>query len=264
MNEISIRLYRRLAWGLLLAAFAGPMASADTVTLTPVRDNTLYEDGAGALSNGAGAFLFSGRTNTNLGQPFIRRAVLSFDVAAAVPAGATINSADLTLTMSRTISSAQDVELRRLLADWGEGTSNAGGNEGSGVTSSVGDATWIHRFFPTDFWTVVGSDFTAAVSAVENVGGLGSYTWASTAQMVTDVQGWLDDPASNFGWVLIGNEADQATTKRFNSRENVDGETRPQLVIDFTAVAAGIFSDGFESGDTTAWSQTVNPAESQP
>ncbi len=259
MNEIiSTHLCRSLTWALFLAVFAGPMASADTVTLEPVRDNTLYEDGGGALSNGAGEFFFVGRTNTLLGQPFLRRAVLAFDVAAAIPAGSTINSAELVLTMSKTISSAQSLELRRLLVDWGEGTSNAtiqGG--GMGDSSTTGDATWVHRFFATAFWTVLGGDFTGTVSAVESVGGNGTYTWGSTAQTVADVQGWLDDPGSNFGWLMIGNEADDATAKRFNSRENPAAETRPQLIIDFTAVTDEIFSDGFESGDTTAWSGSV-------
>ena len=26
--------------------------------------------------------------------------------------------------------------------------------------------------------------------------------------MVTDVQSWLDNPANNFGWLVLGNESD--------------------------------------------------------
>ena len=38
------------------------------------------------------------------------------------------------------------------------------------------------------------------------VGAIGQYTWSS-AQMVADVQGWLDNPASNFGWLMLGDES---------------------------------------------------------
>ncbi|MCL4211824.1 MAG: hypothetical protein KJZ68_14310, partial [Phycisphaerales bacterium] len=60
------------------------------------------------------------------------------------------------------------------------------------------------------------------------------YTWGSTSGMVGDVQGWLDNPAANFGWVLIGNEAVSVTAKRFDSRENPVPENRPVLIVDYT------------------------------
>ena len=49
--------------------------------------------------------------------------------------------------------------------------------------------------------------------------------------MVVDIQAWLDDPAINFGWVLIGDEATFPSTRRFDSREGV---ARPSLLVDFT------------------------------
>ena len=94
-----------------------------TVTLSPIKDNTLYESGAGDISNGAGQHIFAGRTAS---PGLIRRGLVAFDIASAVPAGATIDGASLTLHMSRTsFDTAQTVELRKLLADWGEGTSDA-------------------------------------------------------------------------------------------------------------------------------------------
>src|SRR5512138_1978 len=78
--------------GLALVASAG----AATVTLTTSKDNTLYESATGALSNGAGAHFFAGRTGTNSGGK-IRRGVIAFDVAANVPPGSTITNVVLTL-----------------------------------------------------------------------------------------------------------------------------------------------------------------------
>lgn len=70
------------------------------MTLAPDRDNTLYEDPAGTLSNGAGQFIFAGVTNDG----FVRRAVLYFDLTSGnIPAAAIIDSVRLTLNMRRTI-----------------------------------------------------------------------------------------------------------------------------------------------------------------
>jgi hypothetical protein len=38
--------------------------------------------------------------------------------------------------------------------------------------------------------------------------------------MATDVQGWIADPASNFGWILIGDEGQDGTAKMFASGED--------------------------------------------
>jgi hypothetical protein len=50
--------------------------------------------------------------------------------------------------------------------------------------------------------------------------------------MVSDVQGWLNDPTTNFGWALLGDESGPGTARRFYSRES--GSTGPSLQIDFT------------------------------
>ena len=52
--------------------------------------------------------------------------------------------------------------------------------------------------------------------------------------MASDVQGWLDDPAGNFGWELIGDESQIVTAKRFDSRENADPAVQPMLTIDYS------------------------------
>ena len=41
--------------------------------------------------------------------------------------------------------------------------------------------------------------------------------------MLADVQKWLDDPSSNFGWLLLGDETKSRTTKRFDSSEKPGG-----------------------------------------
>jgi len=201
-----------------------------TVSLGADRDNTLFESFSGSLSNGAGAYLFAGLTDRNA----IRRGILSFDIAASVPEGATIDSVELSLHMSRTISGAQTIGLHAVSADWGEGTSNAPGQEGKGTTAALGDVTWIHRFANSSTWTTPGGDFAPTSSATASVAGVAHYQWGSTADMVADVQGWLDEPSSNFGWILVGNEAVVGGAKRFDTKENSNVAFRPVLTVDFT------------------------------
>jgi spore coat protein A len=51
--------------------------------------------------------------------------------------------------------------------------------------------------------------------------------------MVGDVQQWLDQAETNFGWIVIGDESGTKNAKRFNSRENAGGG-RPSLFIVYT------------------------------
>ena len=206
-----------------------PIPEPMAISLSPSKDNTLYETISGTTSNGAGQFLFAGVTNGGE----IRRAVIAFDVVGAIPSGSTITSVNLTLQMSRTQAGSETVQLHKLLADWGQGTSDTFGTEGSGTTATSGDATWVHRFFDTDTWQTPGGDFPPTVSASALVSGIASYTWNSTTQLVADVQGWLDTPSGNFGWVLQGNESRIQTAKRFDSMENGTEANRPVLTIEF-------------------------------
>ncbi len=200
------------------------------VNIPAQKDNTLYESATGALSNGSGFHLFVAQNNHGE----VRRTLLAFDIAGNVPAGALILSAQLRLNMSRTLTGAQTVTLHRVLANWGEGASDAGGEEGAGITPATGDATWIHTFFNTQFWANAGGDFSSQASGTQSVTGLGAYTWGSTPEMVADVQGWLNAPANNFGWLLLSNENNNGSTKRFDSRQNPTAGNRPLLLVTFT------------------------------
>lgn len=203
-------------------------ASADVAFLNPVADNTIYSQ-SGNTSNGAGEGLFVGRTNSGLS----RRALLRFDLA-AIPPDSIINSATLTLNVTRSRTSPQILGLHRLLATWGEGTSNAGGNEGGGATATTGDATWSYRFFSTTSWAAEGADFAAVASATAEVGFAEEPANWGSAQLAQDVRDWLANPSSNAGWIVIGNEGTNQTAKRFASREYFDIALRPVLLVDYT------------------------------
>ena len=219
---------------LTIAALVALVASthADQVVLGTSKDNTLYEEVIGALSNGSGENFFAGRVSTGGGGK-IRRGVIAFDLS-SIPPGSTVTSVTLFLNCSQTNSGNQTITLRRLLTDWGEGASVAPPGGGAGTGAAPGDATWLHTFHPGSFWSAAGGDFSGTISGSLVVGASGGYTFPSSAGMVADVQAWIDNPAQNFGWCVRGNESTIATAKRFDTRENSLPSHRPLLTVDYT------------------------------
>lgn len=175
---------------LVLALGLGvPAIHAATTTIIPSMDNTMAVDFPDN-SSGACDSIFAGSTDNG----FARRALLQFDMN-SIPAGSTINSATLTMTVTRDGNHPDaTMSLHLVQSAWLEGTNGCGVRGGG-----QGEAA--------------------------NVGAAGN------SDMVVDIQAWLDDPAINFGWVLIGDEATFPSTRRFDSREGV---ARPSLLVDFT------------------------------
>ena len=181
--------------------------SFETVFLTPVADTALLQ--AFPSNNfGAPAYFNSGTTQTYL----TNRALMKFDLATALPAGAKITFAQLSLEVvgqpvdGDTPSSFQ---LRRMLRDWGEGTKQ-GHPPTLGAPATMGEANWTHRFALTsNEWAapggVEGIDFAAANSGEQFVYGisLSPYLFDATTDMLTDLQSWLAHPETNFGWMLL-------------------------------------------------------------
>jgi hypothetical protein len=221
---------RRIGSSLLLLLLVGSAAAvAETVRIEADRDATLIEDPDGALANGSGPYFFVGRTNAQ--RDAVRRGLLRFDVAAALPEHAIIESVSLTVFVSPSNPELREFRLHRVLADWGEGPSAASG--GGGRPSEPGDVTWIHTFYDYDFWTHSGGQFVGRVSARTTVAGSGYYTWDSTNHLVLDVRLWNAAPQRNFGWILIGDETTPQTAKSLASRENPDPALRPVLEVTY-------------------------------
>jgi len=203
-----------------------------TVGLAPSRDNVLFSE-SGALSNGAGPLLFAGRVVNGA----LRRSLIAFDLS-SVPAGSTVTTATLSLSMNNTITGAGDITLHRVDADWGEAGSNSGGpgpgagaGAGGGAAAEPGDATWTHAFFNTVPWTN-GGDHVSTPSATTSVAGNARYQWSAPG-LVADAQAWIDGATPNHGWLLRGNET-ITSAKRFASRENLTVPNRPELALTYT------------------------------
>lgn len=224
---------------LLSVLFLASAAHADVVTLEPAADATLLNEPQGLLANGAGPVMIVGRSAGSSSAP-VRRSLVRFDVASALPAGAVVNSVALTLDNPSGNTGPFTVELHRVLASWSEGPSST--TSGQGAPSQPGDVTWLHRDYPNVSWATPGGDFDTAVSTELLVDPLGVHTWPSTPLAVADVQGWLDAPASNFGWLLkLSIETTPQSTKVFATREAATASERPRLVIDFDPPAVSVY-----------------------
>lgn len=214
---------------------------ADTITVTANRDTTLYRDFP-TNSNGGGQALFVG-DNGAMGGGAPRRGLIGFDIAATIPAGAIITDVQFSLFLDRAAEGdtrARSIELHRLVTNWGEGTSGRGtlGSSGKGFSTPANGtaATWTHPFYNTTPWAKAGGDFVTAASGSAMVGTVRqNYVWTSTSDMVSDVQGWLDNPSGNFGWILLGDESAAATARRFDTHEANNATLRPTLRITFSA-----------------------------
>lgn len=138
-------------------------------------------------------------------------------------------------------STSRTIELHKLTNDWGEGVTGQGAaimGSGQGFAANAGDATWNARLFPSTSWTAPGGDFAAAASSstlVDNVVNT-PFTWLSTPALVSDVQGWLDSPANNFGWAVINTaETTPSDFRAFYTRDFSDAGLRPALQVSYTA-----------------------------
>ena len=197
-----------------------------TANLSPSQDNTIFSE-SGSLSDGRG-YLYAGRTGINSGSSDVRRALLAFNVA-VIPEGAQIQSAQMRLRVAKIGPSGagKTLTLQRLNEAWGEGTS-ANLDGGTGAAATTSDATWTQRFFNTSPWSTAGGVFQGTVSS-STLAASGLITFASTAQMIADVQGWISAPATNAGWIVLSDEATDGTACQFDSLQQ--GITLPLLTV---------------------------------
>lgn len=204
-----------------------------TVALIPDHDTGLYQTdpGAGESGNGSGQYLFVGQTDDGP----VRRALLHFDITAAVPSGAVIQSVQLDMQVTRRPADpipANDTALYAVSAAWTEGPADAGGQEGGGAAAKNGDATWTYSTYPDVRWATPGGDYRDTPSASLTIDALGPYTWQGPG-LTADVQEWLDTPAANHGWILVGSEDAPLSARQLPSRENTNANARPRLTITY-------------------------------
>jgi hypothetical protein len=226
---------------LLFFTLAMNDAYAEVVALAPAHDTTLIEVQPDR-NNGGEGWVNAGTTQN--GQR--NRGLFQWDFTGVIPPDANILSVSLALQVTRVPGCGRvdsSFSMYPMLRAWGEGDKIALDNRGGqGAPATPGEATWNERFFATASWGAPGGapgvDFAASASASQFIYDIGRspYTFASDSGLLTDVQNWVKNPQTNFGWILISDdEATPFTARRFGSREDPLGNG-PILTVDFQIV----------------------------
>jgi len=209
--------------------------------LNASKDNILYQSATGTLSNALGNHVYAGNNANG-----IRRGLISFDLS-SIPTNAQVTQVELQLYCNSSSGASYPITLYKLLKNWGEGTSDdPTSTESNGTTATTGDATWLHTFYNTVFWTNPGGDFTNTPSATTNVNAASTFFSWTSEQLMEDVQEWVEMPDMNFGWVIRGDESSSSNSKRFSSRSFPTVAQRPVLKISYIIPPTGAccYSDG--------------------
>jgi hypothetical protein len=187
-------------------------ASADTALLELEPDFNL----------GGQAELVSGTLGPAAGNTR-SRLLIRFDLS-AVPDGAAIQSAGLLCTVSKEPEDPVEsvFALHRMLKPWSEG--RGGGSPPGGSLAQPGESTWNERLSGSEAWAdpggFLGEDFAVTPSGSERIEGVATYEIEIGAAGLQDLEDWLAEPSTNYGWVLLSESEDiPKTARRFTSRE---------------------------------------------
>lgn len=246
---VVVKVWQR-SYGLLfflgvLMGFGGtPSQGGEMIELPAVADTTLIEY-APDHNMGHHSFMNAGSTfNVNApgtSMPSRNRALMLFDLT-QVPNGSRITSAEVHVEVTGEPLPGNGAPslfaLHRVLRPWGEGTKVSSlASPGLGALATIGEATWQTPFALTGTnWSSPGGaaniDFVAAVTGTQFIEDASGYVFASEAEVIADVQLWLDHPEQNFGWMLRTlSETMRGTARRFGTRE--DGNNVARLVLEF-------------------------------
>lgn len=200
--------------------------SAATLHLAPNVDTALRSNLPDTAFGSAGALPVGVAV---LGNP-TNRALLKFPIE-LVPTNAVIIR--VTLQIASTSSNPNtmqtaDFSLHRLLKDWNET-----------------DTTWNNRLAGVS-WTIPGGqpdeDFVATSSATTPISPATvsgpSIALFTSEQLISDVELWRENSATNFGWLLTAVNDAAASGKQIASRE--DNINTPILMIEYTVLATPI------------------------
>jgi len=223
-------------------ALCAPATAQTTITIPADKDTTLYEPLNGLRANGSGPSIFCGKVGLN-GGGGIRRALVHFDVAGQLPAGAVVIAAEFDIFSAQSTAFLPiQTFVHRVTQDWSEGSVvNVPGGQGGSPQS--GETTWQHTNFPNATWNNPGGDFAATQSFTFDLASIGPSTALVDDGMVSDIQSWLDNPSGNFGWLLKTDEVFPQTARRMHSREF--GSSPPSITITYLSPGqTGVYGTG--------------------
>ena len=226
--------FNALHWVVLVLCLSCGGLRAQSGDATISADATVYENQAG--NNGGGDFevcIGNAGANSTTRRAFVRYAL------PVVPAGAAIQRVVLSFLQDRVRSQGgprtATLELRRVTADWSEGTGSGSGTGPCGGGADVPGVDWASQPTVSGFLSASHALPTINLVVVTIDTDIGS----GDDLLISDVQAWVDNGATNFGWRLSVLEEGTADNARV-----LEPMT---LTIYWSAPPGGfIFEDGFE------------------
>ena len=209
---------------------AAVAANAATVTINPVADTSLFENNPDNNLGGIGFFPVGFTVITQGKQA---RGLVKFDVS-SIPPGSTITSAQLALHSANSGPRPGNltVGIHRALVSWTEGDNEGQGSGELGSFADEGESSWNRRFAPSTTWGApggqAGADYVSAASTTFSLPQVGAAT-ASGAQLAADIQTWVNNSQTNFGWFLI--PQNDVPNRQVVSSEG--GANQPRLTITY-------------------------------
>jgi hypothetical protein len=210
----------RLVLGLLGFAALPVVHGANSVlTITSATDATIMStDGANPRGDQT---ILVGTRGTKV-QGILDRGLLRFDLS-EIPTNALIQSVTVNLTVVQVPENPipSIFNLHRLLTAWDETASWTTAKTGTPWGAPGGKE---------------GVDYSADISAGQEVDENDLYDFGPTDRLKADVQDWLANPASNHGWLMMtDSEGMFFTARHFGSSKSEDP---PQLVVEYSLGAA--------------------------
>lgn len=158
----------------------------------------------------------------------IQRTLIKFDLS-SIPAGATITSAILTLTVSaNAAANARDYKMFRVLRNWVEL-----------------QATW-NIFSTGNNWGTAGcsntaTDYDPTAHATTNFAATITLNTEKTFSInTTEFKKMVDGTYQNYGW-LIKADSEANDAHAFHSSSATTASYRPKLVVEYTANSGNFF-----------------------
>src|SRR5687768_3602619 len=225
---------------LMASMFVAPAAAQTTVVLdNPSGEVTDAYIRAGSYANTVfNNGLLATKANSN--SDYVRRALLKFDTQNFVPANATIQSATLTVTLSRSESSTRTISAYRVSNSFDEWA-----------------ATWYRRKESGSRWTSSGGDLGSryATASVGTSAGT-RVTFNVTSLVQSTVNGTYGSRYTRIA-LVDGGSSSASSLKEFYSSEASDSANRPRLTVVYGGSSGGGGGDSGGGGSTSTSSSTL-------
>ncbi len=196
--------------------------SLATIPIVSAAETTIQASADSYMNEGAKDTNYGGQTYIEVSsKPSAwgnARGILKFDLS-SIPSGSTITSVTLSLYLYSTRGYDRTYCIHKVTKNWTE----------SGVT-------W-NKYDGTNNWTTSGGDYEATASATVTAGAVWNIwvNWSSST-LVSDVQGFVNNPSTNFGWIIKDQTEGSSNQDwvRFYSKEYTETTLRPKLAVTYS------------------------------